>query len=589
MFKIQNVVVNNTTPQDGGGLFYTQGHRLSCSTLNFGTYFNTLWLAAWKEYTCASRFYLNLRFRGNCTIRLIQSHLEEVKCDSAKGSFLGEEASARIFFQQTFCSDGCGYQTIEIAGTDACARVVYFEIEHAGDFEYIDAFYSVDYTLPPARVKTAIVICTFRREQFVLRNIEILTAYFREKPDLQQVYDVFVVDNGRTLSSNIAQDSVFLWPNNNTGGTGGFTRGIIEALRSSRNYTHVLLMDDDIEICPEALQRTYALTALLKPDCRRAFIAGSMLRADMRNFQWEARSRIKGLRLDAYGRLFLSDFSSVLKNEILAGRHTPQDYAAWWYCCIPLAAIQPDKLPFPFFVRGDDIDFSLKCADKIIHINGICVWHEPFESRRSNVVDIYLTVRNFTVINILHKSPLLLTVYHLMTVFAGNIFTYNYKGAFLVCCGLRDAVCRSRSFEENQIELLSRYAVFNEIEADSAGDLAEAFKKIKLHILVKMLIVLTYGGHLLPGLLFRKKTSALAGCRVAIAKCFGSRHVCIYNPNTGKWIERKIDRPAAFAVGFRFFFLLLYFVLFYARIRRKLLKKEAEYRTIDFWKRILEL
>ncbi|MBP8604993.1 MAG: glycosyltransferase [Phycisphaerae bacterium] len=589
MFKIQNIVTDNQMLQNCSRLFYTQEHRLGRSMLSFQTYFNTLWLQAWKEYTCASRFYLNIRFRGQCSIRLIQSHLAEVKYDSASSSPLGEIASERLFFQQTFYSDGSDYQQIEITGSDAGARMVYFEIDHASDFEYIDAFYSVDSAFPPARVKTAIVICTFRREQFVRRNLEILTAYFRKEPDLREVYDVFVVDNGRTLSADLAQYPVFLWPNKNTGGTGGFTRGIIEALRSDRNYTHVLLMDDDIEIFPEALQRTYALAALLKPDWHRSFIAGSMLRADMQHFQWEARSHIKGLQLEAYGRLFLSDFSSVVKNEILASRHTPRDYAAWWYCCIPLAAIQPDRLPLPFFVRGDDIDYSLACADKIIHLNGICVWHEPFESRRNNVVDMYMTVRNFTALSILHKSPLPLTVYHLMALFAGNIFTYNYKGAFLVCCGLRDAVRRICSFEDNQTELLDRYAAYNEIETNCAGDPSEAFKKIKLHVPVKLLIVLTYGGHLLPGFFFRKKTFALAGYRVAIAKCFASRHVCIYNPFTGKWTERKIDRLAAFALGFRFLFLLLYVVLFYPGIRRKLLQKEAQYRTLEFWKRYLEL
>jgi hypothetical protein len=109
----------------------------------------------------------------------------------------------------------------------------------------------------------------------------------------------------------------------------------MEALRSDRGYTHVLLMDDDIEINPEALQRTYALTALVTPAYKRSFIAGSMFLGDIRDFQWEARSKFKGLFIKSYAQLPVSRFPSLLINEFQAAERDPYDYAAWWCCCIP--------------------------------------------------------------------------------------------------------------------------------------------------------------------------------------------------------------------------------------------------------------
>ena len=585
--EIQNVILNNERDPSNRNLYYTFSEQLNSFVLDFGTYFNTLWIQSWKEYTDISSFYLQIKFRGECTISIIQSHLAGIQ-----SQYSGDEEISRVMlYREKLSSSGLDYIQIKIPKVDLACRMIHFTIEYNKkcDFEYIDGFYAVPNCASSHPIKTAIIICTYKRERHLQANIKTLKKYFNSNQDLAEIYDVFIVDNDSSLPRDIESNNIYLFPNKNTGGSGGFARGILEALRAETKYTHVILMDDDIKINTESLHRTYALSSLINDHYSRSFISGSMLRSDIKDFQWEARARINGLRLDLYSALSLSEFSNLLRNEAFSTKHTPYDYAAWWYCCIPLNNIGLNKLPFPFFIRGDDIDYSLKYADKIIHLNGICVWHEPFDSRRSNVMDIYMAIRNFFTINILHKISLVVSVCELAQIFAGNIFTYNYSGAYLVYCGLSDAITEKEIFREDQLALLGRYKQYNEVEEEVSIDIEKAIKKTNFNFLQKILAILTYGGHLLPSFLFRKQALSTAGYVVSISKCFLSKQVIIYNPVTGKSIVRNINRLKAFSLSFRFASLLLKFIFGYAGIARQVHKKEQNYRTFEFWKNHLEL
>jgi len=49
---------------------------------------------------------------------------------------------------------------------------------------------------------------------------------------------------------------VQLIPNKNVGGSGGFARGLVEALQEN-TYSHFLFMDDDIELDSESIYRLF--------------------------------------------------------------------------------------------------------------------------------------------------------------------------------------------------------------------------------------------------------------------------------------------------------------------------------------------
>ena len=79
-------------------------------------------------------------------------------------------------------------------------------------------------------VKIALNICTFQREEFIHRNLSLLQASDFFNPDNPQYYGrlhIFVVDNGSSLQ---LPESLYVHCiyNRNTGGSGGFQRGIEE-------------------------------------------------------------------------------------------------------------------------------------------------------------------------------------------------------------------------------------------------------------------------------------------------------------------------------------------------------------------------
>ena len=84
----------------------------------------------------------------------------------------------------------------------------------------------------------------------------------------------FVSDNGQTLDiDKLGSDKISYCTQQNTGGAGGFTRGLMEILKNGNPHgiTHALLMDDDITIDTESIEKTYTILSLLKDEYADAF------------------------------------------------------------------------------------------------------------------------------------------------------------------------------------------------------------------------------------------------------------------------------------------------------------------------------
>ena len=220
--------------------------------------------------------------------------------------------------------------------------------------QYFGGYYEADVpntALWP--VDIAINICTFRREAFVKRNLEILRKAILQNPEheMYQHLQVFISDNGKTLDiPALAGRQVHIVPNKNVGGAGGFTRGLIEILHCP-DYaaTHVLFMDDDILIEPEALFRTYTLLRCRKKEYEDLFIGGAMLRLDQQNIQVEAGAAWNAGSLQSRkSGVDLNTVDGCLYNEI----EEYVEFNAWWYCCTPMSVVREDNLPLPIFIRG---------------------------------------------------------------------------------------------------------------------------------------------------------------------------------------------------------------------------------------------
>ena len=100
-----------------------------------------------------------------------------------------------------------------------------------------------------SRVSIALNICTYHRTEFVRRNIEeLLESKFFNRNDCKYYgrLDIFVIDNGCEISA-YNNEFIHVFHNRNTGGSGGFQRGIEEIRQSNKTFSHVIFMDDDVE------------------------------------------------------------------------------------------------------------------------------------------------------------------------------------------------------------------------------------------------------------------------------------------------------------------------------------------------------
>ena len=231
-------------------------------------------------------------------------------------------------------------------------------------------------------VDCAIITCTYRREEQVKKN----TAYLSDKTD----HRIIVVDNANTLSQSDFPKEVTLIPNANNGGSGGYKKGMEEACK--RGFTHFLLMDDDVELDHTAVQRAIGFLKCLKPEYKDISISGSMLYTDKPTRQFEAGGHFyeDGTQRGFGHYLDLSQEKALLLNE----RENDINYGGWWYMLMPSKYAEQGNFPLPFFMKYDDVEYALRCKQKIITLNGVGIWHEKFESKYNSSSEYYNT-RNY--------------------------------------------------------------------------------------------------------------------------------------------------------------------------------------------------
>jgi GT2 family glycosyltransferase len=270
----------------------------------------------------------------------------------------------------------------------------------------------------------------------VLKTIERLVDLESSIPEMTGHLRVLVVDNARNLQPEVPAGAPFrLVGNPNLGGAGGFARGLIE-FREEGWSTHVVFMDDDISLEPEAIVRTVALLSHANsPDL---CVHGAMMSEEQPWLQFEAGSHYEYRAvypLRAVGRgIDLRRRADVVRDVLEEDLH----YSAWWFTVFPMHIAKDN--PLPVFVRGDDVAFGLMhTGQHTVTMQGICVWHADF-ALKNNPSSLYYEVRNFALIDTLvfddHKAR------HLAWRYLGfgfrNAYSHRYASAEYMIWGMRD-------------------------------------------------------------------------------------------------------------------------------------------------------
>lgn len=253
-------------------------------------------------------------------------------------------------------------------------------------------------TQAPAReVRLSLSITTFNRQHYVTKTVGAVLELERSIEALRGRVRVLVVDNARNVTFDApASAPLTVVENGNLGGAGGFARGLME-LRKAGWATHVLFMDDDITLEPEALVRTMALFSYACDP--KLCVHGAMLSEERPWLQFEAGSEYSFRSIYPLQALGREDDLRSREVALMDAPEIPFDYTAWWYTAFPIDVTRDN--PLPVFVRGDDVAFGLMHTGKhSVCLNGVIVWHADF-GLKNNPSSLYYESRNLALVDTL--------------------------------------------------------------------------------------------------------------------------------------------------------------------------------------------
>lgn len=529
-------------------------------SVDFFTYFNACSLAKWKKYAGIKRVYLHLEFANEainkeyaCTIQFFgRSYLDSAASSLASGvrltSTMGKtkENGSLVF-------------DLLIPETDY--EVIGFALDVRGGVVLEKAYYYARVAEEQINsVKIALCTTTFLKEDYIIPNIELVKNEVLAADDvIARNFHMFVIDNGRTLDAEaLSDEGVTVLPNPNVGGSGGFARGMMEAMKHDENFTHVLLMDDDVSISTESLRRTFNLLSLATGKYKNAFINGAMLVAEEPNRQFEDVSYV--VNSGAYASVKSNKYYMDQQQYIVCNEHIdveiPKAYGAWWFSCIPVSAIEQVGLPLPLFVRCDDVEYGMRAKPIYMTMNGICVWHDGFMGRSRASVDSYQYVRNFLImIAMTDCSSQDLFMLRMERALRLQLRVMSYDAADLILDGIADYLKGPDYFASlNGEEVIKRNAKKNE-KLVPLDELAEPYRNVsynkrllgdqsRIKPLLKLMRTLPYDRHLLPDVLLRDTPEAVfySGLSILSPRTIGTKTLVAIDLEGNQGAVRHMDR-----------------------------------------------
>lgn len=374
------------------------------SRIDFDGYFNLFYIEKRKHYTELQGLRLKLTLKGYGRVFLM--HNRQV----LKEEILREHIETEYCFEFPYLHTENG--------------VFWFALEEADCNEKVMRGYYEGLALNPRAVNLVAAICTYKREPYILRNLKTIREQFfcrSEELDAATHMRLWLIDNGKTLKDQKeicqlitevnAQDSnggerIRIYPNRNAGGSGGFTRGMLEAVRQKDRLglTHILLMDDDALFDPDLFVRVYGFLSTLKETYRTVTLGGTLLREDFPYIQqacgeWFDHFAVR----NEHPLVDLRFYQNCTAPFLCESADEQKRYSGWWCCCYSLEVVRSNNLPIPLFLHHDDIEFGIRNRKNgIVFLNGVGVWHKGFELTFTGA-NLYYDVRNSLITTALHE------------------------------------------------------------------------------------------------------------------------------------------------------------------------------------------
>ncbi|SED86815.1 galactofuranosylgalactofuranosylrhamnosyl-N-acetylglucosaminyl-diphospho-decaprenol beta-1,5/1,6-galactofuranosyltransferase [Arthrobacter alpinus] len=365
--------------------------------VSFGTYFNAFPASYWRRWTTVDSVRLSVETSGTGSVIVYKSNARGAlqRVDSVRVD--GDAVSNFDLTLKPF-GDGGWYWFDLVAGS---SPVVMRSAEWQSEGE--------------AKTPGAITleITTLNKTDFCINNLRLLA----ENPQaLEHVKELILVDQGtQKVADADGFDEVAkalagklrIIDQDNLGGSGGFARGMYEAVENGSDYA--LLMDDDVVVEPESIIRLLTFADL----CKTPTIVG-------------------GHMFDLYNRTVLHTFGEIVNpysfqpdlpsDEMTLGhdflssnlrqtgwlhRRADVDYNGWWMCMIPTKIIREIGLSLPVFIKWDDAEYGLRAKAAgypTVSMPGAAVWHVSWIDKDDLVGwQAYFHARNRFIAALIHS------------------------------------------------------------------------------------------------------------------------------------------------------------------------------------------
>jgi galactofuranosylgalactofuranosylrhamnosyl-N-acetylglucosaminyl-diphospho-decaprenol beta-1,5/1,6-galactofuranosyltransferase len=563
------------------------------STVSLNTYFNSIYEKFYAKYTTLSLLYYSLSLNGDFEVSAYR--------EFAEGS--ARELIHSQIFKDCHLSDPVVFSLPELKQNQEAGRI-YLELTCLSEQGAVKEGVVLTEQEKHKEVSLGVITCTFKKEVYVKKTVNaILQDKFLEDKSLK----VFVVDNGKTLTqSDFEGDRIKLISNRNVGGSGGFTKGLIDALQED-SYTHFLFMDDDIELDSEAIYRLFSLYEYAKQDFA---VAGSMLDLYKKHLLHESGS-IYNKHLDHAGNRSHSPFSVSAINHNLDLSNSDSlnllqsdeeiDFGGFWFFAFSREVVESIGLPLPFFIKVDDIEFNLRIKE---HLNGgivafpsLAVWHEPFYAKKP-VWDVYYNTRNHLITDAIHSS---LRYFSTVRTFTKNIIYYlmifDYNAAQMYVKAFEDYMQGPSFIKSTDPESFhsiiydsSRSHQSQTILTDFILD-SESYQVTQTGKLQKLLSLLTLNGSLLPKSFLKDESVTIlhgSAKRDSVCKGFGKKRVIFVMEKNPCSYQNDSDNRAAVNILLSWLKFTTTSGLHWASVSAEWKKAAKDLTSIQFWQSYLE-
>ncbi|MFM8993574.1 MAG: hypothetical protein ACKOJG_05165, partial [Actinomycetota bacterium] len=240
------------------------------ATLTFDTSFGVFHAGRWRRLTSVDDLSVSVMARGQGRIEVVATTrgLDQVV---AQAAVTGDVVTLSLGSLQ---ASNWGTLWVRVTATGECG------------VERVEWHTS---TAPLHDVRLGLSITTFNRHAYVVPTVKKVLSLVRGLDVLRGRVRVLVVDNANNVNFDEPDaDDLTVVANRNLGGAGGFARGLMW-LRAQGWATHVLFMDDDINLEAESLVRTVSLFAYAKN--KQLCVHGAMLSEERQWMQFEAGSK----------------------------------------------------------------------------------------------------------------------------------------------------------------------------------------------------------------------------------------------------------------------------------------------------------